>query len=192
MIDYDKLEKEAKEFKPKLIVAGTHSYPRDLDYKRFREICDSVGAYLHCDMANISGFVATQELNNPFDYADIVTSTTHDSLRGPRSGLIISKKNLGETIDFSVFPALQGGPHNTKIAAFASQLKQVMTPEYKHYIKQAKANAQTLSSSLQAKNHNLLTNGTDNHMLVMNLRNHNLTGHQLELACEAVNIQVNR
>ena len=135
LIDYDALEAQAKEFKPKLIVAGFSAYPRDLDYKRFRHICDQVGAYLHCDMAHISGLVAAQEANNPFEYADVVTSTTHKSLRGPRSGIIFSKKGeLSQKIDTAVFPMLQGGPHNHNIGALAAQFKQVNTPEFKQYI----------------------------------------------------------
>jgi glycine hydroxymethyltransferase len=113
LIDYDGLYAAALEFKPNLIIAGFSAYPRDLDYKKFREICDEVGAYLMCDMAHISGLVAAQEANDPFEYADVVTSTTHKSLRGPRSGLIFSLKGeLSEKIDSSVFPSLSGGPHN--------------------------------------------------------------------------------
>ena len=113
-IDYDALEQSALEFKPKIIVAGFSAYPRDLDYKRFRSICDKVGAYLLADMAHISGLVAAQEANNPFEYADVVSTTTHKSLRGPRSGMIFARKagGLAEKIDFAVFPMLQGGPHN--------------------------------------------------------------------------------
>lgn len=113
-IDYEALEKSALEFKPKIIIAGFSAYPRDLDYKRFREICDKVGAYLLADMAHISGLIASQELNDPFQYADVVSTTTHKSLRGPRSGMIFAKKanGLSDKIDFAVFPMLQGGPHN--------------------------------------------------------------------------------
>ena len=136
MIDFDRLHAEAKEFKPKLIIAGTSAYPRELDYRRFREICDDVGAYLLADMAHVSGLVAAQEANDPFTYADVVTSTTHKSLRGPRSGLVFSKKgDLSQKIDVAVFPMLQGGPHNHQIAALAAQFKQVNTPEFKQYIR---------------------------------------------------------
>jgi glycine hydroxymethyltransferase len=134
-IDYDALEAAAKEFKPKIIIAGFSAYPRDLDYKRFRQIADSVGAYLLADMAHISGLVAAEELNNPFEYAHVVSTTTHKSLRGPRSGMIFARKELMDKIDFAVFPMLQGGPHNHQVAAIASQLKQVNTPEFKHYSK---------------------------------------------------------
>lgn len=134
-IDYDALEKGAHEFKPKIIIAGFSAYPRDLDYKRFRQIADSVGAYLLADMAHISGLVASQELNNPFEYAHVVSTTTHKSLRGPRSGMIFARKELMDKIDFAVFPMLQGGPHNHQVAALAAQLKQVDTPEFKDYCK---------------------------------------------------------
>lgn len=121
MIDYDGLHKAAQEFKPKLIIAGFSAYPRDLDYKRFREICDDVGALLLADMAHVSGLVAAQEANNPFEYADVVSSTTHKSLRGPRSGIIFSKKGeLSQKIDTACFPMLQGGPHNHTIGALAT------------------------------------------------------------------------
>ena len=133
------------EFKPKLIIAGFSAYPRDLDYARFRSICDKVGAYLHADMAHLSGLVAGKGANDPFEFADVVTSTTHKSLRGPRSGMIFCKKELAEQIDFGVFPMLQGGPHNHQIAGLAAQLKQVATPEFEEYIVQVRANAKTLA-----------------------------------------------
>lgn len=113
LIDYDALEAAALEFKPKLIIAGFSAYTRDLDYKRFRDICDKVGAYLHSDMAHISGLVAAKEMNDPFEYSDVVTSTTHKSLRGPRAGIIFSRPEIADAIDFAVFPQCQGGPHNT-------------------------------------------------------------------------------
>ncbi len=134
-IDYDALAAAAKEFKPKIIIAGFSAYPRDLDYKRFREIADSVGAYLLADMAHISGLVAAQEVNNPFEYAHVVSTTTHKSLRGPRSGMVFGRKEIMDKIDFAVFPMLQGGPHNHQVAALAAQLKQVDTPEFKNYCK---------------------------------------------------------
>lgn len=112
LIDYDALEAAVIENKPKLVIAGFSAYPRDLDYKRFRTICDKVGAMLHCDMAHVSGLVAAGKCNDPFEYADVVSSTTHKSLRGPRSGMIFCRKELADKIDFGVFPMLQGGPHN--------------------------------------------------------------------------------
>ena len=124
-------QKLAKEHQPKLIICGGSAYPRDLDYKRFREIADINGSYLMCDMAHFSGLVATDECNNPFEYCDIVTTTTHKTLRGPRAGMIFFKKELENGMNFSVFPGHQGGPHNNKIAAIATQLREVMTPEFK-------------------------------------------------------------
>lgn len=134
-IDYDALAQAAKEFKPKIIIAGYSAYPRDLDYKRFRDVADSVGAYLLTDMSHYSGLVATQQMKNPFEYSHVVSSTTHKSLRGPRAGVIFSRKEnqISEKMDFAVFPQLQGGPHNHQIAAIASQFKQVATPEFKEY-----------------------------------------------------------
>jgi len=123
IIDYDALEESAMEFKPKLIIAGFSAYPRDLDYKRFRDICDKVGAYLHADMAHVSGLVAAGQCNSPFEYADVVTSTTHKTLRGPRSGMIFSRTEIADLVDFGVFPMLQGGPHENQIGALAAQLK---------------------------------------------------------------------
>lgn len=135
-IDYDGLFKQAEQFRPKVIIAGFSAYPRDLDYKKFREICDSVGAYLLADMAHISGLVAAREANNPFEYAHVVSSTTHKSLRGPRSGIIFARKEggLNEKIDTAVFPMLQGGPHENTIGALAVQLLQASKPEFKEYI----------------------------------------------------------
>ena len=193
-IDYDALEQSALEFKPKIIVAGFSAYPRDLDYKRFRSICDKVGAYLLADMAHISGLVAAQEANNPFEYADVVSTTTHKSLRGPRSGMIFARKagGLAEKIDFAVFPMLQGGPHNHQVAALAAQLKQVATPEFKDYCKQVKANAKALSDELTKRGHQLVTGGTENHLLLLDVRPHSLTGSKLEKACDEVHITLNK
>lgn len=193
-IDYDALEAGALEFKPKVIVAGFSAYPRDLDYKRFRAIADKVGAYLLADMAHISGLVAAQELNNPFEYAHVVSTTTHKSLRGPRSGMIFARKEggLAEKIDFAVFPMLQGGPHNHQFAALAAQLKQVATPEFKEYSKQVKANAKALADELMKLGHKLVTNGTDNHLLLLDVRPHGLTGSKLEKACDEVHITLNK
>lgn len=193
-IDYDALEQAALEFKPKIIIAGFSAYPRDLDYKRYRAICDKVGAYLLADMAHISGLVAAQELNNPFEYADVVSTTTHKSLRGPRSGMVFARKagGLNEKIDFAVFPMLQGGPHNHQVAALAAQLKQVATPEFKDYCKQVKSNAKALADELMKRGHTLVTNGTENHLLLLDVRPHGLTGSKLEKACDEVHITLNK
>lgn len=136
LIDYDGLEESAKEFKPNLIVAGYSAYPRDLDYKRFREICDQVGAYLLVDMAHYNGLVAAKLLADPFEYADVVTTTTHKIMRGPRGGMIFYKKSLQAKIDFAVFPQLQGGPHMNNIAALAYTLKELGSERYHEYAAQ--------------------------------------------------------
>jgi len=141
IIDYEALEKSAEEFKPHMIICGASGYPRDMDYKRFREICDKVGALLMADIAHTSGLIASGLLSSPFEYADIVTTTTHKSLRGPRSALIFYRKKYEEAINFAVFPMLQGGPHNTNIAATAVQLMEVASEEFRAYSRQIIANA---------------------------------------------------
>jgi len=193
-IDYDELHKRALIFQPKLIISGGSAYPRDWNYKLFKEIADDINAYLMCDMAHISGLVATNEHNNPFEYADIVTSTTHKTLRGPRSGIIFMKNidDLPNKIHNSVFPGLQGGPHNNQIAALALQLHLANTNEFKEYIKQVKSNAQSLANTLINMNYNLVTNGTDNHLILVDLKNKNITGSKLEKVCEEVNISLNK
>ena len=191
-IDYNELELLANKFKPKLIICGYSAYTRDLDYKRFREIADINNSLLLCDMAHFSGFVATQELSDPFEYCDIVTSTTHKTLRGPRAGMIFCKKQYEKLINESVFPSLQGGPHEHQIAAIATQLKQVNTPEFKQYIKQVKINAQTLSNELIKKGYKICSGGTENHIILIDLNNKNITGSKIEKLCELVNISINK
>lgn len=135
LIDYDALEKSAEEFKPNMIVCGASGYPRDFDYARFRAICDKVGALLMADIAHTSGLIASKLLASPFEHSDVVTTTTHKSLRGPRAALIFYRKKYEDAINFAVFPQLQGGPHNTNIAATAVQLKEVISDEFKNYAK---------------------------------------------------------
>ena len=191
-IDYDNLEEMARIFKPKLIICGASAYPRDLDYERFRSIADINKSILLCDMAHISGLVATQELSNPFDFCDVVTTTTHKTLRGPRSGLIFYKKEYEEDINFSVFPGLQGGPHQHQIAGVAVQLNEVLSQEFKDYMIQVKKNAKTLADYLMSLGYNLSTNGTENHLLLINLRNKGITGSKVEKICEEVEISLNK
>ncbi|KMZ63006.1 Glycine hydroxymethyltransferase [Zostera marina] len=206
-IDYDKLEEKAMDFRPKLIICGGSAYPRDWDYARFRAVADKVGAMLLCDMAHISGLVAAQEAKNPFEYCDLVTTTTHKSLRGPRAGMIFYRKgpkppkkgqaegavyDYEDKVNFSVFPSLQGGPHNHQIAALAVALKQVMTPGFKTYAKQVKANAVALGNYLMNKGYKIVTDGTENHLVLWDLRPLGLTGNKVEKLCDLCNITVNK
>ncbi|KAF2589957.1 hypothetical protein F2Q70_00038471 [Brassica cretica] len=182
-IDYDKLEEKAMDFRPKLLICGGSAYPRDWDYARLRAVADKVGALLLCDMAHISGLVAAQEAANPFEYCDVVTTTTHKSLRGPRAGMIFYRKgpkppkkgqpvgavyDFEDKINFAVFPALQGGPHNHQIGALAVALKQANTPGFKVYAKQVKANAVALANYLMGKGYSIVTGGTENHLEAAN------------------------
>lgn len=193
LIDYEELQKLALLFRPRLIVAGGSAYPRDWDYARLREIADSCGAYLMTDMAHISGLVSAGACNNPFPYSDVVTSTTHKSLRGPRSGMIFFKKELAEAIHFAVFPSLQGGPHNHQIAALAVALKEAATPSFRQeYIWRVKRNAEALAKGLQKLGHVIVTNGTENHLLLWDVRPHGITGSKVEKLLEAVAMSVNK
>lgn len=197
LIDYDELEKSALNFLPRIIICGGSSYPRDYDYQRFKKIADAVGAYLMVDMAHFSGFVASRLLNNPFDYADIVTSTTHKTLRGPRSGIIfINKKKetgtLVTKINEAIFPGLQGGPHNHQIAAVAYQLEKVSSPEFLDYMINVRNNAQLLASNLIDMGFKIVTGGTDNHIVLVDLKSKDLTGSKMELLCEEVDISLNK
>lgn len=191
-IDYDDLENKAQIFLPKLIICGASAYSRILDFKKFHQIADSVGAYLMCDMAHIAGLVATGEHPSPFDYCDIVTTTTHKTLRGPRAGMIFYKLYLADKINNAVFPAIQGGPHNNQIAAVATQLLQVVTPEFKKYIQYVKENAKILGECLCNLGYNIVSGGTDNHLLLVDLRNKGITGSKVEKICEMVGIYINK
>lgn len=192
LIDFDDLEQRADEFKPNLIIVGASAYPRDFDYKRFREIADKHNAFLMADIAHISGLVASRLLNNPFEYCDVVTTTTHKTLRGPRAALIFYKKHLQDQIDFAVFPSSQGGPHNNTIAAVAVALDQVNTPEFKNYSQQVITNAKYLSSKLIDLGFHVITNGTDNHIVLVNLKNKGITGSKFEKIAEMCNVSVNK
>lgn len=191
-IDYDKLEEYAKVFQPKLIICGGSAYPRDINYKRFKEIADSVNAFLMCDMAHISGLVVTQEISDPFPYCDLVTTTTHKTLRGPRAGLIFYRKKYEQAINESVFPGLQGGPHQNKIAGVCTQLLEASTPEFKEYIQQVKKNAKTLGNELMNMGYKISTNGTDNHIVLCVVRDKGVTGSKVELVCELADISINK
>jgi len=204
-IDYDMLEKTASLFRPQLLIAGASAYPREWDYARMRKIADKHNAWLLADMAHISGLVAAQEAANPFDYCDVVTTTTHKTLRGPRAGIIFFRKgkrvvdgkevgdyNIEEAINFAVFPSLQGGPHQHTIAAIAVALKEAMEPEFKEYIRDVKKNAAKLAAELVAKGYKLVTGGTDNHLVLWDLRPQGLTGSKLEKVLEFASISTNK
>lgn len=192
LIDYDQLARDARLFKPNLIMAGYSAYSRDLDYARFRAIADEVGAILACDMAHYSGLVAAQLLNSPFAYCDVVTTTTHKSLRGPRSGLIFAKKEFMDRINNAVFPALQGGPHNHQIAGVATALLQATTPEFKQYQEQVVKNIRALCAGLVAHGYRICTGGTDNHLILWDLRPIGLTGSKFQTLCDRVHITLNK
>jgi len=192
LIDYDALEKSAEEFKPAMIIVGASGYPRDMDYKRFREICDKVGALLMADIAHTSGLIASKLLSSPFEYADIVTTTTHKSLRGPRAGMIFFRKKYEEAINFAVFPMLQGGPHNTNIAGIAVQLKEVASEEFRNYSKQVISNAKALGAALAKHGEIFITGGTDNHLLMWDVRPHDLTGSKVEKILDKMHITTNK
>ncbi|QRW23539.1 Serine hydroxymethyltransferase [Rhizoctonia solani] len=198
LIDYNTLESQARLFKPRLIVCGASAYPRDWEYDRLKKVCDEHSAWLMADIAHTSGLVAAQELKNPFEYCDVVTTTTHKTLRGPRAGLIFFRKDnayakdIEARVNNAVFPACQGGPHNNTIAAIATALKQVATPAFKEYAKQVIANARVLGQELVSKNYKLQTSGTDNHLVLWDLRPLGLTGSKVEKVCDLVHITINK
>ena len=192
LLDYDELEKMVRIYKPKLLIVGASAYPRDYDYKRFREIADINNSYLMCDMAHFAGLVVTELCNNPFEYCDVVTTTTHKTLRGPRGAMIFYKKELKTQIDMSVFPGLQGGPHNNKIAAIAVQMNECITDDFKEYMIQVKTNAKYLAEYLMKNGIKVMTNGTDNHLLLISLKNKGLSGSKVEKVCELVDISLNK
>lgn len=191
-IDYEDVRRLAKEHQPKAIVAGASAYPREINFEKFREIADEVGALLIVDMAHIAGLVATGEHPNPVPYADIVTTTTHKTLRGPRSGAILCKEAYGKAIDKSVFPGMQGGPLEHVIAAKAVCFKEAMGDDFKSYIKQVKENAQALAKELMDLGYELVSGGTDNHLMLIDLRNKELTGKEAEKMLGEVDITVNK
>ncbi|HEY6080468.1 MAG TPA: serine hydroxymethyltransferase, partial [Polyangiaceae bacterium] len=175
-IDFAQVRALAKEHRPKLIWAGTTAYPRQLDFQKFREIADEVGAKLCADIAHISGLVAGGVHPSPIGIADVVTSTTHKTLRGPRGGIVMCKTQYAKDIDRAVFPGLQGGPHNHTTAGIAVAAKEASTPEFKQYAHNVVANAKVLAEGLLAKGFSLVTGGTDNHLILLDLRTKNVTG----------------
>ncbi len=192
MIDYDEVESLAIEHKPKLIVTGASAYPRIIDFKRFKEIADKVGAMLMVDMAHIAGLVAVGLHPNPVEYADFVTTTTHKTLRGPRGGMILCKESYANQIDKAVFPGIQGGPLMHVIAAKAVCFGEALKPEFKIYQEQVIKNAKVLAEELQKCGFKLLSDGTDNHLILIDLRNKGITGKELEVRLDEVGITVNK
>uniref|UniRef100_A0A8C7PVP7 Serine hydroxymethyltransferase n=1 Tax=Oncorhynchus mykiss TaxID=8022 RepID=A0A8C7PVP7_ONCMY len=206
LIDYDQLEMTARLFRPKLIIAGTSAYARLIDYARIKKLCTEVKAYLLADMAHISGLVAAKAVPSPFKYADMVTSTTHKSLRGARAGLIFYRKgvrsvdkkgreiqyDLEDRVNFAVFPSLQGGPHNHAIAGVAVALKQAQTPMFREYIGQVMRNAKAMAEALLSKGYTLVSGGTENHLVLVDLRPKGIDGARAERVLELVSITANK
>ena len=192
LIDYDEVRKKALENKPKLIVAGASAYPREIDFKKFREIADEVGAYLMVDMAHIAGLVAAGLHNNPVKYAHFVTTTTHKTLRGPRGGMILCKEEFGKAIDKALFPGVQGGPLMHIIAGKAVCFKEALSDEFRIYQEQVVKNSKALAAEFIKRGYKLLTDGTDNHLMLMDLRGTGITGYEAEKNLDKVGITVNK
>ena len=193
-IDYDEVLKIAKESKPKLIVCGASAYPREIDFSKFRKIADEVGAYLMVDMAHIAGLVAAGLHMSPIPYADVVTTTTHKTLRGPRGGMILCNQEAADKFNFNkaVFPGIQGGPLMHVIAGKAVCLKEALDDSFKVYAQNVKDNAKALADGLMNRGFNLISNGTDNHLMLVDLRNMNVTGKECEKLLDAANITCNK
>ena len=208
VIDYDAIERHAELYRPKLIVAGASAYSRLYDYPRMRAIADAHNAYLLADMAHISGLVAGGVIPSPFPHCDVVTTTTHKSLRGPRGAMIFYRKgvrhaakkagdkpvmyDMEDKINFAVFPGLQGGPHNHTITALATALKQTMSPEFKAYAKQVLSNSKAFADALTAAGFTLVSGGTDNHLVLVDLRSAGIDGARAERVCEVAGLAVNK
>lgn len=191
-IDYEQVRKLANESKPKMIIAGASAYPRKIDFKKFREIADEVGAYLMVDMAHIAGLVCTGYHESPVQYADFVTSTTHKTLRGPRGGLILCKEKYAKEINKTIFPGIQGGPLEHIIAGKAVCFKEAMQEDFKEYIGQVVKNCKVLAEELIKRGYNLVSGGTDNHLMLIDLINKEMTGKEAENLLHEVNITVNK
>jgi len=191
-IDYDELRQIARSFKPKMIVAGASAYSRTIDFKKFREIADEVGAYLMADIAHIAGLIAAGLHPNPAPYADFVTSTTHKTLRGPRGGLILCKERYAKSIDRMIFPGLQGGPLMHIIAAKAVAFKEAMTPAFKEYQAQIIRNAKAMASEFTEKGYRIVSGGTDNHLMLVDLSGNGMTGDRAEKVLDRTGISLNK
>lgn len=193
-IDYDEMRRIALEAKPKLIIAGASAYARTIDFKKFREVADEVGAYLMVDMAHIAGLVAAGLHPSPIPYADVVTTTTHKTLRGPRGGMILANKEAAEKFNFNkaIFPGIQGGPLMHVIAGKAVCLGEALKPEFKEYQKQVIKNARALSQALIKQGFDILTGGTDNHLMLVDLRNLDISGKELQNRCDSARITLNK
>ncbi len=193
MLDYDAIEKQARVSKPKIILSGYTAYPRTIDFKRFREICDSVGAFCMADIAHIAGLCAVGVHENPVPYFDAVTTTTHKTLRGPRGAIIMCKQEFAEKIDKAVFPGLQGGPHDNTTAAKAVAFGEALEPSFKDYAEQIVKNARALSDSLAEKGLRIVSGGTDNHLLLVDVfKSKGITGMEAESALEKAGIYCNK
>jgi len=192
MLDYDQIADLAKKHKPRMILAGASAYPRRMDFKKFRRICDKVGAYLLVDMAHIAGLVAAGVHPSPVPYAEFVTSTTHKTLRGPRGGFILCRKEFARKIDTQIFPGIQGGPLMHVIAAKAIAFRQAMSPDFKNYQRQIVKNARELANSLAHRGFRIVSGGTDTHLMLVDLTAKGITGQDASRVLEQINITVNK
>lgn len=192
MLDFDEIERLAQEHKPKMIVAGASAYSRIIDFKKFREICDKVGAYLFVDMAHIAGLVAAGLHPNPVPYAEFVTTTTHKTLRGPRAGMVMCREKFARKLNSTIFPGIQGGPLMHVVAAKAVALKEALSEEFKEYQKQIIKNAQTFAQTLTTLGYRIVTGGTDNHLFMVDLRAKNISGKDAAFILDKVRITVNK
>lgn len=192
MLDYDEILSLALTHKPKMILAGATAYPREIDFKKFRQICDKVGAYLLVDMAHFAGLVAAGIHDDPIPYAEFVTTTTHKTLRGPRGGMILCKKEFAKKIDAMVFPGIQGGPLMHVIAAKAVAFKEALQPEFKEYQKQIQKNARALAQGLEKRDYRIVSGSTDTHLLLVDLTDKGITGKEAQEALDKAKITVNK
>ncbi len=192
LLDYDEILKQAKTVKPGVIVSGYSAYPRKIDFKHFKEICEEVDAYSMADIAHIAGLIVGKQHDNPFPHTDVVTTTTHKTLRGPRGAAIMCKEEFAQAIDKAVFPGMQGGPHEHIVAAKAVAFKECLMPEFEEYAKQIVLNAKAMASELMEKGWRLVSNGTDNHLMLVDVWSENITGKDAELALEQVGIYCNK